>query len=60
MAPQKKEEPEADRVLIPGRPSLDRCDNKVVSAKYTAWNFLPLVSTLMIQKLAKTRASVEE
>ena len=36
----KKEKPvEPDRILIPGKPDVERCDNKVVSAKYTIWNF---------------------
>lgn len=33
-----------ERVLTAGCPELDRCDNKVISAKYTVWNFLPKVS----------------
>jgi hypothetical protein len=37
-------EPEADRLLVLGRPDYDRCDNKVVSARYTIYNFLPVVS----------------
>jgi hypothetical protein len=39
----KKKEKEADRVLLAGKPNLDRCDNKVVSARYTLYNFLPVV-----------------
>jgi hypothetical protein len=42
---KKKKVKEPDRVLIPGRPDLDRCDNKVVSARYTAVTFLPVVRT---------------
>ena len=41
MAKKKVKEP--DRVLIGGKPDLDQCDNKVVSARYTALNFLPVV-----------------
>ena len=41
MAKKKVKEP--DRVLIAGKPDLDRCDNKVVSARYTAFNFFPVV-----------------
>jgi hypothetical protein len=45
MAPKaKKETPEADRELIVGQGDYNRCDNKVVSARYTLWNFLPIVS----------------
>jgi hypothetical protein len=45
----KKEKVKApDRVLIPGRPHLERCDNKVVSAKYTAVTFLPVVRKEMV------------
>ena len=39
----KKKEKEPDRVLVPGKPDLERCDNKVVSARYTVYNFLPVV-----------------
>lgn len=38
-------EPEADRLLVLGKPDNDRCDNKVVSARYTIYNFLPAVSS---------------
>jgi hypothetical protein len=44
MANEKKVK-ELDRVLIPGRPDLEQCDNKVVSARYTAVTFLPVVRT---------------
>ncbi len=44
MAKRKKVK-EPDRVLVPGRPDLERCDNKVVSARYTAVTFLPVVRT---------------
>jgi hypothetical protein len=44
MAKEKKVK-EPDRVLIPGRPDLEQCDNKVVSARYTAVTFLPVVRT---------------
>ena len=43
----KKKEKEPDRVLIPGKPDLDRCDNKVVSARYTLYNFIPVVSEVL-------------
>jgi len=39
---EKKKEP--DRILIPGKPNLERCDNKVISARYTALTFVPVVS----------------
>lgn len=44
MAKEKKAKA-PDRVLIPGRPDLEQCDNKVVSARYTAVTFLPVVRT---------------
>ena len=37
-----------DRILIPGKPEMERCDNQVVSAKYTAWDFFPKVSTIYL------------
>ena len=39
--PDIKKEP--DRVLIVGKPDSDRCDNKVVSARYTLLTFFPIV-----------------
>ena len=44
MAKEKKVK-EPDRILMPGRPDLEQCDNKVVSARYTAVTFLPVVRT---------------
>ena len=43
MAPKKEEVKAPDRVLIAGKPDLERCDNKVVSARYTLVSFLPVV-----------------
>jgi hypothetical protein len=40
---KKKKVKEPDRVLIPGRPDLERCDNKVVSARYNVVTFFPVV-----------------
>lgn len=40
----EEEEVEVDRLLTPGNADYARCDNKVVSARYTVWNFLPIVS----------------
>lgn len=37
-----------DRVLLPGLPNLERCDNKVVSARYTAITFFPVVRCLLL------------
>ena len=34
---------ETERVLTAGRPNFDRCDNKIITAKYTALSFLPMV-----------------
>jgi hypothetical protein len=36
---------EPDRILHPGTPDLDRCDNKVVSARYSFYTFFFVVST---------------
>jgi hypothetical protein len=33
----------ADRILITGKADLDRCDNQVISARYTIYSFFPLV-----------------
>jgi hypothetical protein len=41
---KKKVEP--DRVLILGKPDWNRCDNEVVSARYTLWTFFPKVSRI--------------
>jgi hypothetical protein len=38
------EREERERVLMAGRPNYYRCDNKIITAKYTVWNFLPIVS----------------
>jgi len=43
MAAEKGNEEKADRLLIPGRPDYERCDNKVVSSRYTFYNFIPIV-----------------
>lgn len=40
---KKKDKKEPDRVLIAGKPDYERCDNKVVSARYTPLTFLPVV-----------------
>ena len=53
----KKKEKEPDRVLIPGKPDLDRCDNKVVSARYTIYNFLPVVRVYLFGGWVRQRGS---
>lgn len=40
MAPASRE---PDRILVPGRPDYERCDNKVVSARYTLYSFVFVV-----------------
>ncbi|GAX21711.1 phospholipid-transporting ATPase [Fistulifera solaris] len=45
-------EPEADRLLVLGRPDYDRCDNKVVSARYTFYNFLPVATMEQFRRFA--------
>jgi hypothetical protein len=36
---------EGDRILVAGRPDYERCDNKVITSKYTLLTFLPVVSS---------------
>jgi hypothetical protein len=43
MSPNKRTVKEPDRTLVPGRSDFDRCDNKVVSARFTVLNFIPKV-----------------
>jgi hypothetical protein len=40
----KQEADEGDRILVGGQPALNRCNNKVVTSKYSLLSFLPLVS----------------
>jgi hypothetical protein len=46
--------PEPDRVLVVGQPNLDECDNKVISARYTVWSFLPKVSEALSDALRQS------
>jgi hypothetical protein len=39
----KTKEKEPDRTLVLGRPDLEQCDNKVISARYNAITFIPVV-----------------
>ena len=39
-----REEDGSDRLLIPGQPDFTRCDNTLITSKYTFLNFLPIVS----------------
>ena len=39
-----KEEDGSDRVVTAGLPDYTRCDNTLITSKYTILNFLPLVS----------------
>ena len=39
-----KEEDGTDRVVTAGLPDYTRCDNTLITSKYTILNFLPLVS----------------
>jgi hypothetical protein len=43
MAKKSRDKEEPDRVLIVGKPDLHRCDNKIVSARYSPLTFLPVV-----------------
>ena len=38
-----RKEVEKGRVLLPGIPDFERCDNKVVSARYKPWSFVFVV-----------------
>lgn len=49
----KKKEKEPDRVLLPGKPDFERCDNKVVSARYTIYNFLPVVRGCILFRVVR-------
>lgn len=42
---KKKKEIQPDRILLPGKPNYEHCDNKVVSARYTLVTFFPVVRT---------------
>ncbi|KAL7578624.1 hypothetical protein ACA910_009770 [Epithemia clementina (nom. ined.)] len=35
-------EPDRRRILLPGKPDMERCDNRVISARYTALSFFPM------------------
>jgi len=45
-------EPEPDRILLPGQPNFDKCDNKVISARYTALTFLPVAISEQFRRFA--------
>lgn len=47
-----KNNAEADRVLVAGRPDYERCDNVVVSARYTLYNFLPVAIVEQFRRFA--------
>ena len=46
-----QEEDGTDRVLVAGLPDYTRCDNTLITSKYTPWNFLPLVRSLFVSCL---------
>ena len=39
----KLQHDDGDRVLVAGRPDLNRCDNMITTSKYSVWSFLPIV-----------------
>jgi len=43
MGSAKRTEDDGDRVLVAGRPDLNRCDNMITTSKYTLYSFLPVV-----------------
>jgi hypothetical protein len=40
MSPKEEE---GDRILLVGQPDFERCDNKVITSKYSLLSFLPVV-----------------
>ncbi|KAL7575732.1 hypothetical protein ACA910_003065 [Epithemia clementina (nom. ined.)] len=48
--PQRKKEP--DHILLPGKPDLERCDNRVVSARYTPYSFIPVATLEQFRRFA--------
>jgi len=47
-----QDDDEAERLLMAGQPNCDRCDNKIVTAKYTALSFLPMAIREQFRKFA--------
>ena len=43
MGSAKRAVDDGDRVLVAGRPDLNRCDNMITTSKYTFYSFLPVV-----------------
>ena len=41
----KEDEEGVERTLLVGKPDMSRCDNELITSKYTVWNFFPLVSS---------------
>ena len=57
-----REEDGSDRLLIPGQPDYTRCDNTLITSKYTILNFLPIVSIqswLLLWRPCMNRIAVE-
>jgi len=44
-----KEKAESDRILVVGKGEFDRCDNEVISARYTVLSFFPKVRKFLLQ-----------
>jgi hypothetical protein len=40
----KAQKDEGPRLLLAGRPDLERCDNKISTSKYSLLSFIPVVS----------------
>lgn len=44
----KAEKDEGPRILLAGRPDLERCDNKISTSKYSLLSFIPVVSQIRL------------
>lgn len=51
-----QEEDGTDRVLVAGLPDYTRCDNTLITSKYTPWNFLPLVRSFILIRFVRSVA----
>ena len=49
----KEDELGIERTLLIGKADHSRCDNQLITSKYTVWNFFPLVSNYAITRQYK-------
>lgn len=59
MPPPPEEPHQRDRVLVVGRPNYERCDNTIITARYTLLTFLPVVSVDSCDSFQRLAAAVE-